>query len=54
VIIDTAAERDGTIIVMATHGRKGLPRALVGSVAEKVVRMATCPVLAVPGPTVEL
>jgi nucleotide-binding universal stress UspA family protein len=35
------------LIVMGTHGRRGLPRALLGSVAEKVVRTAGCPVLTV-------
>jgi nucleotide-binding universal stress UspA family protein len=35
------------LIVLGTHGRRGLNRALLGSVAEKVVRMATVPVLAV-------
>ncbi len=34
-------------VVMATHGRKGLRRLLLGSVAEQVVRRATCPVLTV-------
>ena len=37
-------------IVMATHGRKGVARLLLGSVAEKVVREAPCPVLAVKVP----
>jgi nucleotide-binding universal stress UspA family protein len=35
------------LIVMATHGRTGLPHLLLGSVAEKVVRHAPCPVLLV-------
>jgi universal stress protein A len=35
------------LIVMATHGRTGMKHALLGSVAEKVVRLATVPVLAV-------
>ena len=35
------------LIVVGTHGRKGLSHLLLGSVAEKVVRMATCPVLSV-------
>ena len=41
------------LVVMGTHGRKGLSRALLGSVAEKVVRTAPCPVLTVrlPEPT---
>lgn len=46
-IIETATEVGAGMIVMATHGRRGLPRALLGSVAEKVVRTATCPVLTV-------
>jgi nucleotide-binding universal stress UspA family protein len=36
------------MVVMGTHGRRGLSRALLGSVAEKVVRTAPCPVLTVP------
>ena len=44
-ITETAAETAAELIVMGTHGRHGLPRALLGSVAEKVVRMAHCPVL---------
>jgi len=36
------------LIVMATHGRSGLSRALMGSVTEKVLRQALCPVLSVP------
>jgi len=41
--------RDGgyDLIVMGTHGRTGLKHALMGSVAEKVVRKAPCPVLTV-------
>jgi len=46
-IVDTAKELEIGMIVMGTHGRHGLPRALLGSVAEKVVRTATCPVLTV-------
>lgn len=46
-IIETATEVSAGMIVMGTHGRHGLPRALLGSVAEKVVRTATCPVLTV-------
>ena len=37
-----------TMIVMATHGRSGVKHLLLGSVAEKVVREASCPVLVVP------
>jgi universal stress protein A len=43
-----AATRLGIdLIVMATHGRKGLRRLVLGSVAERVVREAPCPVLTV-------
>jgi universal stress protein A len=44
------AELQADSIVMATHGRKGVVRFLLGSVAEKVVREAPCPVLAVKVP----
>jgi nucleotide-binding universal stress UspA family protein len=42
---DTGAD----LVVMGTHGRRGVARALLGSVAEKVVRSASCPVLTVHG-----
>ncbi|MDH3690265.1 MAG: universal stress protein [Gammaproteobacteria bacterium] len=49
-IIRKAREEQIDMIVLATHGRTGLSHVLVGSVAEKVVRMADCPVLTVrPG-----
>jgi len=48
-IIDTAHDQKVDLIVMGTHGRTGLPHALVGSVAEKVVRLAPCPVLVTRG-----
>lgn len=44
-ILEVAKEVDAELIVLATHGRKGLPRALIGSVAEKVIRMSEVPVL---------
>jgi nucleotide-binding universal stress UspA family protein len=45
-----AAELAGAdLIVVGTHGRRGLNRALVGSVAERVVRMADVPVLSAHG-----
>jgi universal stress protein A len=47
VIVDTAKRTGADLIVMGTHGRTGLAHMLIGSVAEKVVRTATCPVLAV-------
>lgn len=55
-IVRTARSMGSDVIVMATHGRTGLNHLLVGSVAEKVVRMAQCPVLTVKpeGHTFEL
>jgi nucleotide-binding universal stress UspA family protein len=47
IIITKAAENRGTLIAMATHGRSGLKRWLLGSVAEKVLRGANNPVLLV-------
>ena len=49
-IVDYAAEEDIDLIVMGTHGRHGLPRILIGSVAEEVIRHAPCPVLAIRKP----
>ncbi len=46
-IIRKAREEQCGMIVLATHGRSGLNHVLVGSVAEKVVRMADCPVLTI-------
>ena len=46
-IIDHAAAINADLIVMGTHGRTGLAHLLMGSVAEHVVRAATCPVLTV-------
>jgi nucleotide-binding universal stress UspA family protein len=46
-IVRIAQERDADLIVMGTHGRTGLQHILLGSVAEKVVRLAPCPVLTV-------
>jgi nucleotide-binding universal stress UspA family protein len=52
--INAAAEETKVdLIVMGTHGRRGFARALLGSVAEKVVRTAPCPVLTVRGPAAE-
>lgn len=44
-IIDCAKEIDSDLIVMPSHGRKGVSRFLLGSVAERVVRLSHCPVL---------
>ncbi len=49
VIVDTAKRVKADLIVMATHGRTGLSHMLLGSVAERVVRGAVCPVLTVRG-----
>lgn len=49
-IIDRADRADVDMIVMATHGRTGLSRWRMGSVAERVIRGATVPVLVVPAP----
>ena len=49
-IIQAARDDDVDIIVMGTHGRTGLAHVLIGSVAERVVREAPCPVLTVKHP----
>lgn len=46
-IIKYAGEQNVDLIVIGTHGRGGLSHVLLGSIAEKVVRLATCPVLTV-------
>lgn len=46
-----AAELKADLIVMGTHGRKGLARAIMGSVTEHILRHAPCAVLAVRHPT---
>ena len=48
-IIETAESKEVDLIVMGTHGRTGLTHVLMGSVAEKVVRLAPCPVLVTRG-----
>ncbi len=52
-IIAAAREEGADLIVMGTHGRTGLAHALIGSVAEKVVRKAPCPVLTVRHPKMQ-
>jgi nucleotide-binding universal stress UspA family protein len=47
VIVEKAKELNVELIVMGTHGRRGLSRALMGSVAETVTRTAHCSVLVV-------
>ncbi|HQY62626.1 MAG: universal stress protein [Myxococcales bacterium] len=48
-VLTVANERGADLIVMATHGRTGLSRVFLGSVAEKVVRLSPIPVLTVSG-----
>ena len=45
--VDFATQHGIDLIVMATHGRTGIRRLVIGSVAEKVIRMARCPVFTV-------
>lgn len=52
VLVRLATERKVELIVLGTHGRTGLARLLMGSVAEQVVRRAPCPVLTVKSPAV--
>jgi len=48
-IVRAAAEANAELIVMGTHGRTGIGRLIMGSVAEGVVRRAPCPVLTYRG-----
>lgn len=50
LIVQTAADVHADLIVMGTHGRRGVSRALLGSVAEGVLRHAHCPVLTIRKP----
>ncbi len=45
VVTDRANELNADLIILPSHGRTGLTRLLLGSVAERVVRLAQCPVL---------
>ncbi len=45
IIVDTAVDEDVDVIIMSTHGRSGLSRWVMGSVTERVLRHAPCPVL---------
>jgi nucleotide-binding universal stress UspA family protein len=47
-IVDCAENERIDLIVMSSHGRSGLSRMLIGSVTDKVLRAASCPVLVVP------
>lgn len=46
-IVQLASHLDADMVLVGTHGRRGIKRLLVGSVAERVVRLARCPVLVV-------
>ncbi len=48
VILETATELNVDIIVMGTHGRRGLDKILMGSVAEKVLRHSSIPLFIIP------
>jgi nucleotide-binding universal stress UspA family protein len=47
-IVDCAENERIDLIVMSSHGRSGLSRMLIGSVTDKVLRAASCPILVVP------
>jgi nucleotide-binding universal stress UspA family protein len=49
-LVQTAEKENVDLIVMGTHGRTGLTRLLMGSIAEAVVRRANCPVLTIRQP----
>ena len=49
-VVKVAKEGEFDLIVIGTHGRSGLKQMLIGSVAEKIVRKAPCPVLTVKHP----
>lgn len=49
-IVDFATEQGYDLIVLGTHGRTGLRHVVMGSVAERVLRTARCPVMAVKAP----
>ena len=46
-IVDFAKDIAADLIVLPSHGRKGISRFLIGSVAERVVRLSPCPVLVI-------
>jgi len=53
-IVEAAAKLRADWIVLGTHGRTGAPRAFLGSVAERIVQRAPCPVLVLPSPKAPL
>ncbi len=50
-IVSWAAAKNVQIIIVGTHGRRGIEHLLLGSVADRVLRQASCAVLVVPPPT---
>jgi len=46
-ILAAAEDLSADLVIMGTHGRRGIARALIGSVAEAIVRASTIPVLTV-------
>jgi nucleotide-binding universal stress UspA family protein len=46
-IVDLVTDERADLVVIGTHGRGGIDRALLGSVADRVVRLVPCPVLTV-------
>lgn len=59
-IAQLAADVEADLLVLGTHGRRGIPRLILGSVAEAALRLAPCPVLVVrpkaipaPGPAIQ-
>lgn len=53
VVAKIAGEEDADLVVVSTHGRTGWRRFVFGSVAERIVRYAQCPVLVIQTPHVE-
>ena len=49
-IVDLATDERADLVVMGTHGRSGMSRILLGSVADRVLRLGPCPVLTVRTP----
>ena len=50
VVVEAATDRGADLIVMGTHGRSGFERLIMGSVTERVLRSAHCPVVVVQPP----